>query len=298
MKQIIVIVFLLSGIFVFAQNDSVISDKINSKLKVSEVNVFTGRLFFDGSNEDYNSFQSIALKGSDIKDFSGWEESNSFGDIYSYGINIALSPYLEENDAYNHCRKLIFGLNFKSGDRRLYKFSNETHTSYGALQDTNVSNVQLYSRDTTIRNSYIFREGTQEITINSAYFLYTDPRRIISFNTGVGINLGFSLNSSIIQGFSTDTLLSIDDSDKGRYYFENDKNPTWDYQYNESNGSLFLRAYIPIGINLRLSKESEVLNQLTLYAQGLIGYELQYIYGTDSYSRIYWGTEVGIRHFF
>lgn len=299
MRALIVLLLFFVSFLASAQTDTIIEkSKKESKMKISEVNIFTGRLYFGNIVDDFANLKKTAHDQSKIHDVSNYDKTTEYGSIYSYGINIALSPYKETDDTYNHYRKLVFGLSFKNGNRRIYNLENESYTNIGNIEDATGVIDEVYQKDSTFRSAYTYREGIQEVTINSAYLFYTNPRYRFSLHTGLGGNIGFSLNSSIIEKTIVDTTLSIYNATEGRFYLDNDDPVEHEYEYIDSKGSMFVRLYIPVGFNVRLSKDYDVLNQLTFFVQGSFGMEYQNIYNTKQYFRTYWGTEIGLRHFF
>lgn len=296
MKYIILTLFFVVSLGAFSQKDTVKRHNKDVRLKISEVNIFTGDMSFPNVIDDFETFRKTAKDPSLIGTFDDYEKAVGYDYISYFGINIALSPYRESDNTYNHYKKILLGINFKNGNRQVYRFTNEEF--YTTTNLTDASGTVNYDLDSTIQASYQYTEAVQEIALNTAFLFYTNPQAQTSLHTGIGANVGFSLNSNIIETVELDTTWSIAASGNERYYLDEDDSYNYDYNYYDSKGSLFLRAYIPVGIDVRLSKKADVLKQLSLFYQFLFGIEYQHVYGVTSYTRMYWCSEFGIRHFF
>ena len=66
----------------------------------------------------------------------------------------------------------------------------------------------------------------------------------------------------------------------------------------KTKNSIFIRTYIPFGLNIRLSKKHAILNQLNLFFQTKFGLEYQQIINDNNYLRPFYGLGIGLKYNF
>lgn len=312
-KMLFLIAFVLLFNFTQAQNES-------SKTARFKVSSFSSSLGFAGAmtsntNADYYSLKDAVNDPDLFVDISGFKSQNSYfyGSMGIYGgtygssdlgggngsivFNLGLTPYSKKLGKYRENRELRISIGSNFGSRNTFNYSNNSYTPIDTLQSVNGSNV-VYA-DSNIYQNYNYSLDFTDINFGFSYIFKTDVKRRVHFYAGFGVNYGIALRStvniyqneyrSVYYYDQSNPPTDNDDNYLNGYYDSND----YTYEYsstNLKNPMQFIRAYIPVGLSLRLSnKEKSFFNHVNLYTEMNPGVEIQVIPNDKTYANPYFG---------
>jgi len=314
MKKILFVsaIVLMAGILQ-SQNQS-------SKKPLFKTSSFSSSIGFAGAmtsntNSDYYGLQGAVEDPDLFTDISGFTNENGFyypssgyyggymggptigGGNGSFVFNLGLTPYSKKLGKYRENRELRITIGSNFGTRNTFNYSDNVYIPIDTLQSINGSDV-VYA-DSNIYRNYSYSLDFTDINFGISYIFKTDVKRRVHFYAGVGINYGIALRSTV--NVYQDTYRSVyyynqlnPPSENGKYYYDNYFNTngyTYEYsQTNLKNPMQFIRAYLPLGLSLRLSnKEKSFFNHVNLYTELNPGVEVQIIPNDKTYANPYFG---------
>jgi hypothetical protein len=186
----------------------------------------------------------------------------------------------------NPNRELLIGVDYISGDRRGFKFSNSSRRTIDTLH---VKDYTFYI-DSSYYKSLSYTEQVSEVGMNLSYIFKSDPERKFSIFAGIGVNAGYSVYSEFlfsIEEDSSETMYLKNDPDHHSYSNDHDNTRTEKEAYIKSDPCYFLRAYIPFGFSLRFSKKNVFWKHISLQFQSQLGLEYRNITNDIAFARVY-----------
>jgi hypothetical protein len=316
--SIYLLIFTLVPVLIFAQEK-------NSKQPCLKVSSFSSSLGFGGAFTSNTDNDYYILKDAvenpalfiDITNYksagSGWDFDGmySYGGIYTSGgsgngnllFNIGLTPYSKKLGKYRDNREIRFSVGGSIGTRNNFYYYDNVYTTIDTFQSVN-SNELVYA-DSVVRKHVRYSLDFSEINFGVSYLFKTDVSRRVHFYTGVGANYGIALRSTVY--FNEDDFRSV-------YYYDDNNKPSEDednFFYNDNFSSSysedatnlkdpmqFARVYIPLSVNLRLSKKpASFFSHVDLYTEISPGVEFQFLSGEKTYANPYVGFAfIGFRY--
>lgn len=300
-----------------------------SKDPCLRVSSFSSSIGFGGAITSNTTTDYYTLKNAvenpdlfvDITGFSetgpGWGYNGMYFDgmrgfTYSGGgsgqgsllFNLGLTPYSKKLDKYRENRELRFSIGGNIGTRNNFYYYDQQTFVIDTLQSVNEGNV-VYA-DSSIIKHYNYSLDFSEVNFGFSYLFKTDVKRLCHFYTGLGFNYGITLKSDV--SVYEDVYRSV------YYYNENDKpsdDEVWLTSSYDSDGyssfssetnltdpMQFARIFIPLGLELKLSKKpGSFFNQVDLFTDLNPGVEFQFLGGEKTYANPYLGVAfIGFRY--
>jgi hypothetical protein len=283
MKTSILFLLAMLSFSVFGQDLKTDVAKKSNCLKITSYNMSIGSIFNSGDAERFSDLKRLLSE----KDPTLRMPSDDYimklsgKSLFNFKIELGLTSIAKPN------RELLIGLSYISGDQRSFEFNKSSHIRTDTLH---VQDYTFYV-DSSFHSSFKFTENVQEMGINMAYIYKTAQDRKFSLYAGYGLNIGYSTYSQLIYNSvqdSNEELVLKNDPNKNNHYFYNDIESKLTYEkYFESDPSFFLRAYIPFGLNLKLSKRNPFWNHVSLQLNCQFGLVYRNISNDISYTKVY-----------
>jgi hypothetical protein len=301
MKKIITTTFVtLLLMAAFAQ------DKNNDQpaLKITS---FGSSIGFSGTAVSNTSSDFISLAGN-VEDPDLFINPEKYAvSKYNYGAGgngnlefyLGLTPLNKKTGKYRLNQELRLNLGFSFGARRTFSYINrETYTVDSFIS----SSGQTVYADSTFFTRMTYVESYYDINMGFSYLFKTNPVRRFHFHTGFGLDYGIALRSFVnIQKYTEEA-----------YYYYNEYNkpeleePDYDWMKNNDDDGLttrtttnmkgnimFLRPYIPLGINFRITNRTQsFFNHLYLFTELNPGIEFQFVGKEKTYINPYIGVAI------
>ena len=290
-----------------------------------KVSSFSSSIGFGGAltsntSEDYYLLKNAVENPDLFVDITGFKENgysygfsgmNPYGGMYYTGgggngnllFNLGLTPYSKKLGKYRVNRELRFSLGGSLGARNYFNYTDNTLFTIDSFQSVN-GNGMVYA-DSAISKYYSYSLNFSEINFGASYLFKTDVSRRVHFYTGIGVNYGITLRSSV--DVNEDIYRSViyynenekPDEDEPVYFY--DDNASSEYNYSTTNLTSpmhFFRAYIPLGLSLNLSKKPEsFFSHVDLYTELNPGVEFQVLSSEKTYANPYFGVGfIGFRY--
>ncbi len=210
-------------------------------------------------------------------------------------FEIGLNPYSKKLGDYNKKRELVIGL-FYSGSDLVNR--NTTKFAY-TPGDTFSFNSVAYQTDTVSRMHHINRVEANVLGINVKYLFKTDPEKRFSLFTGVGISAAYAITARVFESYTKDSAVVLglygaepnyNEFDKGTFLGSNEI-----VSHERAKPTIFANVFMPFGINFRLCKNKEVLNQMNLFIEGTLGLQTQIVVNGETHFDPYMGCALGFR---
>lgn len=312
MKKAVILLSLLLFIgFANAQTE-------NPKHSCFRVSSFSASLGYPGALTSNTNADYLSLKGAvdnpelfvDITGFSKEDHDwNSNGMQYSptglsYGgsfsgsmaVNLGLTPNCKKLGKYRENRELRVSFSGNFGVRNTFNYYDNNTFVIDTFQSVNGNGI-IYA-DSSIHNSYSYELDFTELNLGFSYLFKTDINRRVHFYTGIGLNYGISLKSTVSVSQYTDRSVYYYNqynkpSENEAGFYGNVDNNSYSDSYSETKlkkPMQFARAYIPFGLSLMLSKKpASFFNNVNLYTEFDPGVEMQVIGSGNTYVNPYFG---------
>lgn len=263
------------------------SDYYNLKGAVEDPSVFVDITGFSKEDRDWssNGMQygpgGIGYMGT----FSG-----------SWAVNLGLTPYSKSLGKYRENRELRISLTGNMGVRNTFNYYDNNTFVIDTFQSVNGNGI-VYA-DSSIFKNYYYELDFTEINFGLSYLFKTDVNRRVHFYAGAGFNYGITLKSTVsVSEYINRSVYYYNQynkptEDESSFYGIVDNNGYSDKFYDTKlkNPMQFVRVYIPIGLNLKLSnKPASFFNHVDLYTEFDPGVEFQIIGSGTSYVNPYFG---------
>jgi hypothetical protein len=127
---------------------------------------------------------------------------------------------------------------------------------------------QAYPLDSIYRDHYNLRYNTQQIKLDLSLIFRTDPQIRWGFYTGFGGTIGTTINTKTsIERFQRNSTSTHDR--ESPYIFAPNSESQLDNESFINKNHMVYSAYIPLGIDFRMSKKNEFWKKIHLF------YEMQ-----------------------
>ncbi|MBP6456547.1 MAG: hypothetical protein KA275_07450 [Chitinophagaceae bacterium] len=260
------------------------------KIKFSDVYLYgySGNSTANPLNKSEISFLN---KGIDLPYLSNIKNNGNTNRYYN-GVGVMAGWNIANNKKSNLQHKLRTGVSF--GNYGLNYDGNWSKST-----STTIDSVVLQSTGQSFPVDSIFSQyanvshNAKMFNVDASYIVTLNPHRRLSFYTGVGASVGISLQN-VISGHYNE--FSYSNSPFANYST---------YQNNNSNNHQFssktlpvatnIRAYIPLGLNFRLSNKNPFLKHFSLYGEIDMGLNIDNMKGINSNIGFYSAGNAGIK---
>ncbi|MBN1792050.1 MAG: hypothetical protein JW830_16250 [Bacteroidales bacterium] len=271
------------------------------KLRISSFGSSIGFAAVVVSNTS-SDFKSLMENVEDPELFYGLEKYTE--SKYNYGaggnanllFNIGLTPYSNKKGEYRNDREFRITMGFSFGARRTFSYINRNTYQFDTYQST-AGNI-LYA-DSTIFTRMTYVESYYGIGMGVSYLFKTAPERRFHFYTGGGLDYGLALRSFVnVKNYTESSLYYYTEGNKPEFdepefqwmKKDDDKGTTTTTQTNMKSNGMFLRPYIPLGVNFRISNRTQsFFKQVYLFTEINPGIEFQIVPNEETYINPYFG---------
>jgi hypothetical protein len=310
MRKIIIIAFALAfSVNIKAQQD----DATKHFMKISSVSTSMGfaGVFAPTTMNDYYGLKNTIEDPDILIDPSGFGSESFFSDLGGntrMKFNLGLTPFSKKKNEYRHNRELRLGVGFNSGIRRSFNFYKTDYIAADTFVSSN-GNRPIYA-DSAFGSYHIYNENFYEFNINIAYLFKTDPSRRLYLYAGLGAEYGISIRYFLrYENIETSEIVYYDEANPpsgNDYYYYGKYTGDNGYTVNSSstktnmlNAAHFVRTYIPLGINFRISNGNSFWKHMNVYSEINPGLEFQIVPSDQTYVNPYWGVAlVGLSYKF
>lgn len=291
--------FSLLFLFIVSLAFSQEEDKKSFAISSFNMSFGTTNASLSSSRTDYNNLKGMVDNPElfvNPDDFSNNYYYNEMGGGFSTKIQLGINPFCKKLGTINQNREIRIGVGINSGNRRSFSFYESENMVVDTFYSVN-GNPNIYQEQVNTEE-YSYSEQYTELNFNLSYLFKTDIKKLVHFYTGFGIEYGFTLQSFV-------DIYHNESSMKNYYTSTNDNNQSYIGQCsnnmeftgqsdrtNISSPTHFIRAQIPIGINLRFSNNHSFFKHLNIYSELNPGIEIQMAPNNFTYTNPYLGVVV------
>lgn len=267
------------------------------KMQVCEVTVLFGAGFDLDQNSTLGDFKKLAPESKLLKgDFSGYQSSSFQG----FGFNSIFS--------------VMMGFRFGKADKSAYKAnpvlrlgfsyisSNNLASSYYQSQtiryDTAVSinSGQTYYLDSTTTRNYNMNYNSEQLRLDASLIYRTDPKARWSVYSGIGLNVGMSLNANTeiyYTPFSTTNENSS--SYYSPYYYPYQQTSSTSSESFRNSTNFGVSSYVPLAVDFRIGKKRPFWQRTHLFFEMRPGVNVTSIPELGTFAKGYFQSSWGIK---
>ena len=243
------------------------------QLKVHTINI-CNLIYNKGVSQDFtrmfslNDFIKIAPFSDLLK--SNYEDFNQYNYGSHWTNSVCLSAGFQfankQKTAYRNTPLLRLGINYHRSNDYSSFLDFETENTYEVLASFQYSVSvwfdSIYNKHASMEYSY------DQLLLDGAFLLRTNPNKRFSFYTGLGLTAGSSVNTTIGISYGESKHTEVSFNDGSGYYPQRNYD---DIYSNEADESFKLRnnksigAYIPIAIDYRLGLKKKYWKMIHLF---------------------------------
>jgi hypothetical protein len=262
MRYYIISIFLVLTFYnILAQETS--EKKFKSVYKLNELSVVA-------NSSIYNFYSKYSTHFYQIAEISPLNSQNSDSSMMHDNIfNISIGCNFNKQ-LFNSKSSLFGNINinmlFATGGKikLIYQNIYNSYTDSIMFEEYTIKNV-----DTTIVNKFEYTYKSSDIGIDIQYKIGTDPKNILTFNTGIGFSFLFPFNSKVIfQESQSISIRYINQYNKNQYF------QTLNTNNNEllHTNQVFMKLYLPVILSYKIDNKNKY--SLSTYING--GLDIQH----------------------
>ncbi|MEJ5267958.1 MAG: hypothetical protein WHW07_09185, partial [Bacteroidales bacterium] len=218
----------------------------------------------------YNFYSKYSTHFYQIAEISPLNSQNSDSSMMHDNIfNISIGCNFNKQ-LFNSKSSLFGNINinmlFATGGKikLIYQNIYNSYTDSIMFEEYTIKNV-----DTTIVNKFEYTYKSSDIGIDIQYKIGTDPKNILTFNTGIGFSFLFPFNSKVIfQESQSISIRYINQYNKNQYF------QTLNTNNNEllHTNQVFMKLYLPVILSYKIDNKNKY--SLSTYING--GLDIQH----------------------
>lgn len=280
----------MKKIILFSALALMLNNSNAQKIKFSDVYLYgySGNSTASPLNKSEISFLN---KGLDLPYLSNIKNNGSTNRSYN-GVGVMAGWNIANNKKSNLQHKLRAGVSFGN-------FGLNYNGSWNKQTATTIDSVVLQSTGQSFPVDSIFSQyanvshNAKMFNVDASYIVTLNPHRRLSFYTGVGASVGISLQN-IISGHYNEFSYSNSPFANFSTYQNNNSN---NHQFSSKTLPVAtnIRAYIPLGLNFRLSNRSPFLKHFSLYGEMDLGLNIENMKGINSNIGFYSAGNAGLK---
>ncbi len=264
-KSIFLFVLLTVSLVSFGQQTN---NNVIKGFKINEYSVQTGLFGGSSSSSSLSDFNilapnSVLLNSNIIPDLQSYSP-------YSYhsGPNSSFSALLgfqfsdKQKTKYNKYMQLRVGIIYTHNSIICGGMYNTERTPYDTLTSSQTGTSTYL--DSVVSKSLDMNYSSEQLRLDGALIFRTNPDARWSLYSGIGITTGFSFNAKTTIVYGINYRIESRNSNNRTSYMESlDGDSKVEVFANKNNFGF--SAYIPLGINLKLGKNSEFWKKVNLF---------------------------------
>ncbi len=255
------------------------SNKEVKKLRVSDFFLYTGSNFNNNFFYELSDFNKLAPNSILLnRDLEGFTVSG--GGIYSsiYGVffqnnshltmNLGISFRDDTKKGFNRSPLLRLGVVYSNGEQFSNFLSKQQKFPYDTLTSSK-GNAPIYL-DSVYRESYFVSYNTEQVRLDASLIFQTKSSSRWSVFTGVGLNLGASINSKTAINYVESQYISSNNNASQQINIStnyNNDNVKYETEEFRNKSSFAFATYIPLGLDFRLGKKNNLWGKMHLFTE-------------------------------
>ncbi|MEX1189832.1 MAG: hypothetical protein WED33_11285 [Bacteroidia bacterium] len=262
------IAFVLFSISIFSlkAQDSQVNKSI---LKISDFSVQLGINSLPIQPSSVDNFRKLAPESQLLNaNFENYNSSKLLAFSSNSFMSILLGMELKNRKSkeYKSNPKLRLGFNYGSFSTLSGFLNQNERFVYDTLISAQTGHV--YYVDSVVNRSLIMDQNTQQLSLDIALLYRTNTENRISLYTGIGLGGGISLNTTTSITYNkrskSETDLETNSYTTGNSYSEE---TTFKTESFKNKNPYTVWVYVPIGIDFRIGKYSEILKNVNLFLE-------------------------------
>lgn len=246
--------------------DDSLNDQNRPFVKFTSINVYGGGDFYRDGFEDRTIFQQAAPNSSiafaDISGYTNWDNTI----IYSSSMMNATTGM--NVNMHLRCQKktgeLRFGFSHSAINIASQYYSQESTTP---MDTTWLPGGEVLLTDSIALSQYSLNWDADLLQLHIGWIIRSDPKRWLSFYTGIGFCGGFGYNGVIEMNHNHYSYLYHSSAQSGMNYSSNHEQISLVEEKYRAPGFTSFGIYMPVGMNLRLGTRNNVFKHLALFGE-------------------------------
>ncbi|MCF6171285.1 MAG: hypothetical protein L3J31_03975 [Bacteroidales bacterium] len=233
----------------------------------------------------------------DPSQYDTFNNYSDFGGNVSPKIYIGITPYSKKKGTYRTNRELRIGIGSNFGVRRYFDFYQSESFVVDTFQSVN-GNPDIYA-DSVAQHAASYSENFFDLNVGISYLFKTDAAKRVHLYAGLGAEYGITLSYFVtVEQYESHSLSYYEQGKKPDeesapyyyYYYGSEYNSTYSSQKtNMKNAAHFVRTFIPMGINFRISNNNSFFKHVNIFSELSPGVEFQIVPNDQTYVNPYFG---------
>lgn len=190
------------------------------------------------------------------------------------GMDLEFKHYNSKKDKLIPGLKTRIGINYSQKNMESIRYYHKTNLSDKTFVDQNSLEEIIAVNQEEEEGKATFR--TRELRLDASTLIHTSEERSLSFYTGIGIQLGGVINSDIKFHKNTrqGTFYALPDANTfqgGVFVTNGGLSGEIEEQSEKGDNYLTAGAYLPLGVNIKLSSKDHFLQRVSLNSEVRLG---------------------------
>ena len=290
-RQFLAAACILINYGLFAQEEKPAVSRVEFNSISFSIGAFASAESFSNNISD---FQKLAPNSSILKEDLTKFETNEFystvntGPVFSFNTSFSVKNKKGEESKYHPTFRI--GLSYSQQTLMSRDIYDSEVFRVDTLQST--SSGKTYYVDSIDTENYYMEHSSEQVYLDGAFLISSNPASRLKFYGGVGFSVGFSLNSQTLITNSRDNYVESGASTNSNYNFNSPYGGDFKEELFLNDEGIRALVSVPIGVELRFSVKDNAWRNCKVYveARPSLSYASIPSLGSNLSGAAIWGT--------
>jgi hypothetical protein len=197
--------------------------------------------------------------------------------VFSTALHFRMAD--SKRESFRGAPQFRLGISYRGGNMLSGYFTKVTQQQIDSVMNTVTGEMDYI--DSMHRTNLAFRFNSEQLFLDASMVFTTSADRVFSIYTGAGLSAGIPIMSNASITFYDGHLRITRTSDGQETYHEATTLKILE-EFPSGSPHVLLIPYVPIGVNMRLSKKNPFLSQVSLFYEGRAGLYVRVLKGSDN----------------
>jgi hypothetical protein len=263
-------------------------------LGIQDVFIHVGFHVANNPESGLSDFRTLAPNSLLLKnDLSSFEINNQIQEPLNpvYSMQLGVQFRKTRTNSYHYNPLLRVGFNYSSISVINCSLSQQLSQTADTL--TSSQTGQQYFVDSIFMQDFDMQLNAQMLQFDASLIFRTNPKLRLSAYAGVGFNLGSSINSTIDILYNENRYTNSQYEKKGSSFNSSTDKNTREY-FNSGKLNSY-SIYTPFGMDFRIGKFDEFLNNFHLFYEIRTGLQISNVNELRTINSTYFQNNIGVR---
>ena len=288
-KVLLTTATLLLAITLLAQDDV-------KRFTPTSLSIMPFGMIESGSIVTLEDFKTLAPNSTLLpQDLTGYNTNFGYSNTGSFGNSILLGFKFGKKDGsdYRPNPILRLGISYYFNQSLSMGTFKEDRIAYDTL--TSSKTGEIIPVDSIFNSRYQMDYNSHQLRLDASVIFRTDPTAKLNFYAGIGATFGASVSSQTEISHHQFSYISSEDINTRNLYISNGYDPNYEKETIANKTNLSYSAYIPLGIDFRVSNKSPFWKQVHFFYEMRTSLNMVSIPELSTYTTVGWQHGLGLK---